>query len=99
MNPKSSLNRISPNISSSKFTTVQNSKITEEDIRRLFQKYPPLTDEVLVELKQTVEYENRAVYYGEWSHNPNERHGRGIQLYEDNTDAIFIFPSSSFTCC
>jgi len=79
------LNQISPNISSSKFTTVQNSKITDEDIRRLFQKYPPLNEDILVELKQTVEYENNTIYYGEWSLSPYQRYGRGIQIWKDGS--------------
>ncbi|MCQ2816648.1 MAG: hypothetical protein MJ252_05200 [archaeon] len=73
------------NTSMNKYTVVTNSKITEEDLRRLFQKYPPLQDEKDVDLKQTVEYENKAVYYGEWSKDEGKRHGRGIQVWADQS--------------
>ena len=62
-----------------------NSKITDEEISNLFDKYPPLNDGVPVELKQSVEYENRAIYYGEWKKNSNQRHGRGIQVWTDGS--------------
>ena len=74
-----------PNISSSKFKTVPNSKITKEEIEKLFEKYPPLEDGVLVELKQSVEYENKAIYFGEWEKNGNRRHGRGLQLWANGS--------------
>ncbi|MCQ2819404.1 MAG: hypothetical protein MJ252_19250 [archaeon] len=74
-----------PNDSSNKYTIITSNKITDEDIKKLFQKYPPLNDNVAVELKQTVEYENRAIYYGEWSVELNERYGRGIQIWLDSS--------------
>ena len=78
-------NTLTPNVSSTKFIIVANSKITEEEISKLFEKYPPLNDGVPVELKQSVEYENRAIYYGEWEKNGNKRHGRGIQVWTDGS--------------
>ena len=60
---------LSPNISSTKFIVVPNSKILEEEVKKLFQNYPSLNDGVPVELKQSVEYENKAVYFGEWEKN------------------------------
>lgn len=45
----------------------------------------PLADGVSVKLKQSVEYENKAVYYGEWSMDTNQRHGRGIQIWIDGS--------------
>ena len=78
-------NTLSPNVSSTRFVIVANSKITDDEITKLFQKYPPLNDGVEVELKQSVEYENRAVYYGEWEKNGNKRHGRGIQVWTDGS--------------
>ena len=44
-------NTLTPNVSS-RFIIVPNSKITDEEISKLFQKYPPLNDGVPVELKQ-----------------------------------------------
>ena len=49
---------------SSNFIVVSNSKTLEEEIDKLFQIYPPLNDGVPVELKQSVEYENKAIYFG-----------------------------------
>lgn len=74
-----------PNDSTNKYTMISSGKITQEDIKKLFQKYPPLKDNVEVELKQTVEYENKAIFYGEWSVDKNERHGRGIQVWLDGS--------------
>ena len=73
-----------PNISSSKFKTVPNSKIIKEEIEKLFEKYPPLEDGV-VELKQSVEYENKAIYFGEWEKNGNRTHSRGLQLWANGS--------------
>ena len=78
-------NTLTPNVSSTRFIIVPNSKITDEEITALFKKYPPLNDGVPVELKQSVEYENRAIYYGEWEKNGNKRHGRGIQVWTDGS--------------
>ena len=78
-------NKLTANVSYTRYITVQNSSITEEDIQKLFQKYPPLKDGIDVELKQCVEYENKAIYYGEWSKNYNKRHGRGIQVWLDGS--------------
>ena len=80
-------NRQTQNISSTKYTAINQNKITDEDINRLFQQYPPLDDRVPVELKQSVEYENHAIYYGEWSTGPTTsfRHGRGIQVWTDGS--------------
>jgi cytochrome c len=49
-------NKFTANVSYTRYVTVQNSSITEEDIQKLFQRYPPLDDGVPVELKQCVEY-------------------------------------------
>ena len=78
-------NTLTPNVSSTRFIIVANSKITDDEISKLFEKYPPLEDGVEVELKQSVEYENRAIYYGEWEKNGNKRHGRGIQVWPDGS--------------
>ena len=63
-----------------------NSKIiVDEEINKIFQKYPPLNDKIPVELKPMVEFENGEIYYGEWEKNGNIRHGRGIQILKDGT--------------
>ena len=78
-------NKLTANVSYNGYITVQNSLISEEEIQKLFQKYAPLSDGVPVELKQCVEYENKAIYYGEWAKNDNKRHGRGIQVWTDGS--------------
>ena len=80
--PKSPL---SPNLSSTNFVYIQNSPVSEEDLKLIFEKYPPLQDGVAVELRQSVEYENGAIYYGEWEKSGNRRHGRGIQVWTDGS--------------
>ena len=49
-------NKFTANVSYTRYVTVQNSSITEDDIQKLFQKYTPLNDGIEVELKQCVEY-------------------------------------------
>ena len=78
-------NILTPNVSTTKFISVQNSKIQETEIDKLFSKYPPLNDGIKVEKRPTVEYENKAIYYGEWEKNSNKRHGRGIQMWTDGS--------------
>ena len=41
-------NTLTPNVSSTIFVIVANSKITDDEISKLFQKYPPLDDGVPV---------------------------------------------------
>ena len=74
-----------PNDSSHKYCIISSNKITDNDIHKLFQKYPPLDDNVPIELKQTVEYENKAIFLGEWSTLTLMRHGRGIQIWSDGS--------------
>ena len=78
-------NKLTANVSYTRYVTVQNSIISEEDIQKLFQKYAPLNDGIEVERKQCVEYENKAIYLGEWSKKYNKRHGRGIQIWTDGS--------------
>ena len=73
------------NISSTNFIYIQNSPVSEDDLKLIFEKYPPLQDDVPVELRQSVEYENGAIYYGEWEKSENRRHGRGIQVWTDGS--------------
>ena len=85
LNPNSKYLRMTPNLSSNIFKEVENSKITEEDIKNLFNKYPPLNDNINVKLKKPIEYEkNNSQYYGELSQD-NQKHGRGIQIWEDGS--------------
>ena len=74
-----------PTDSSFKYIQISSNKITLDDLRKLFQRYPPLTDGISVTLKQTVEYENKAIFFGEWSDSTNQRYGRGIQIWIDNS--------------
>ena len=50
---------------STNYSPVQNNLISQSEIQALFEKYSPLSDSIPVSLKNTVEYENHAVYYGE----------------------------------
>ena len=38
-----------------------------------------------MELRQSVEYDNHAIYFGEWEKSKNKRHGRGIQKWTDGS--------------
>lgn len=76
-------NRFIPNDSYMRFSTIPNNKINDDAIRALFDKYAPLNDGTQVKLKQSTEYENKAIYYGERSNDSNQRHGRGIQIWID----------------
>ena len=78
-------NKFIPNDSYMRFSTIPNNKITDDAIRALFEKYPPLNDNINVKLKQTTEYENKAIYYGERRVDNNQRHGRGIQIWIDGS--------------
>ena len=78
-------NKLTANVSYNGYITVQNSLISEEDIQKLSQKYVLLNDGISIELKQCVEYENKAKYYGEWNKNDNTRHGSGIQVWSEGS--------------
>lgn len=58
---------------------------TEDQVKELLQKYKPLNDNITVLLKEPVKFNNKAIYYGEWSSNSNQRHGRGIQTWIDGS--------------
>ena len=66
-------------------TSRSNIIILDEDIKRLNLKYEPLNDNVIVELKQSVENNSKAIYYGERRIDNNSRHGRGIQIWADGS--------------
>ena len=46
--------------------------------------YPPL-EENSYHTRPPVEYENKAIYYGEWNLATNQRSGRGIQTWIDGS--------------
>jgi len=73
------------NIKISEICVEKNYPISEEDLKLIFEKYPPLQDGVAVELRQSFEYEEVAIYYGEWEKSGNRRHGRGIQVWKDGS--------------
>ena len=73
------------NIKISEICVEKNFPISEEDLKLIFEKYPPLQDGVAVELRQSFEYEEVAIYYGEWEKSGNRRHGRGIQVWKDGS--------------
>ena len=54
------------------------------EIEELMKDYPPLEDNARVRLRQSVEYDNKAIYYGEWNTETNEKHGRGIHIWPDD---------------
>ena len=74
-----------PNDSYINFNTIPNTKISDEQIKDLFNKYPSLNDNINVKLKQTTQYENKAIFYGERDISTNLRHGRGIQIWVDGS--------------
>ena len=73
-------NNLQPNLSS------QSLVVTEDELNELFNKYPPLKDNVKVEIIPPVEYPtNKSVYYGEWDVKNNIRHGRGILVWPEGS--------------
>jgi len=54
-------------------------------LKELFLKFKKLDDGVTVQVRKPVEYENKAVFYGEWNISTNQRHGRGIQSWIDGS--------------
>ena len=72
-------------VSKSKFIVIPNNKITDQEIQKLFDKYPPLKDGVDVKFQPSVQQDNQVVYYGEWLANQKARHGRGIQVWTDGS--------------
>ena len=57
--------------------------ISEDELKKIFENYPPLNDGIGVETKKEIKEDY--IYYGEWSAAENTRHGRGIQLWKDGT--------------
>lgn len=69
----------------SNYTYSANTKISDEQLNDLFARYKKLNDGVTTQVRAPVEYENKAVYYGEWNVNTNQRYGRGIQTWIDGS--------------
>jgi hypothetical protein len=69
----------------SNYTYSATTKITDDQLNDLFQRYKKLSDGVTVQVRPAVEYENKAVYYGEWNITTNQRYGRGIQTWIDGS--------------
>ena len=70
------------------YKQINSDKITKEELNDLLSKYEPFNDNIIVEIQPTTLCEKEAVYYGEWDKKNNFRHGRGIQVWPDNTKYI-----------
>ena len=63
--------------------------IIEEELNTLLETYPPLDDNIQVELIFPIEYpKENIIYYGEWDVENNVRHGRGILLWPDGSKYV-----------
>ena len=62
----------------------EKTKITNEQMKTLFKNYSPVNDDSPVSSVQ-LGFPNQAEYRGEWNEKLKERHGRGIQIWVDNT--------------
>ena len=61
-----------------------SSNISDTQIETLFQTYPPLNDKIELKLIKLL-FPNIGEYSGEWNPEKKERHGRGIQLWNDKS--------------
>ena len=75
---------ISKASSANSFSVVDKSKITSQQLDHLYNQFPPIKDGINVITIQ-VAFPNLAEYSGEWNPLTKERHGRGIQLWKDNS--------------
>ena len=57
--------------------------ITENELTTLLNTYPPLNDNVQVEIVSQKELGKNTKYCGEWDSSKNKRHGRGILLWTE----------------
>ena len=63
--------------------------IKEDELTTLLNTYPPLNDNITVELRSPIEYPNhKTKYYGEWDIAKNIRHGRGILAWTEGSKYI-----------
>ena len=68
------------------YKPITTDKIDQEELKELFRLYPPLDDNIEVEVRSPVQFNafnNKVIYFGEWDIQNNLRHGRGIQLWQD----------------
>ena len=61
-----------------------NTQIPKEELEKLFKEYPPLKDGIDVKINGPIK-DNDSIYLGEWDFSKNEKHGRGIQYFEEGT--------------
>ena len=72
------------NDNNEKYKEIITDKITKEEYEELINKYPPIGDNVKVEIRNPQEnIIEKFIYYGEWDIKNNVRHGRGIQIWPD----------------
>ena len=66
--------------------TSQSIILSDEELSTLLKNYPPLNDNVHVEIISPIEYpSNNIIYYGEWDIENNIRHGRGILIWPEGS--------------
>ena len=73
-------------INQKQYIPTTTDKLTEEDISELFEYYPPLNDGISVVLLPPMQSNDKTIYYGEWDTQNNFRHGRGIKIWQDNSN-------------
>ena len=67
------------------YKQITTTKLTTDDLSELFEYYPPLNDNIIVELRPPMQSNDKTIYYGEWDKQTNFRHGRGIKIWQDNS--------------
>ena len=66
--------------------TSQTIMVEDEELSTLLKTYPPLNDNIQVEIITPIEYPTTDTkYYGEWDITNNIRHGRGISVWPDGS--------------
>ena len=64
-----------------KYKQISTDKIPKEELDIFLKEYPPLSDNIILEIRPPTLLENEIIYYGEWDKEKNIRHGRGIQIW------------------
>ena len=67
------------------YQTSLNSKITNEEIKYLFENYESLNDDIPIVCLKTIEYTNGTQYFGEFNQSNNQKHGRGILKFNNGS--------------
>jgi hypothetical protein len=66
--------------------TSQSNIIIDDELNLLLKIYPPLNDNIQVEITSPIEYPtNRSIYFGEWDSKNKVRHGRGILIWPEGS--------------